>query len=383
MDDIRQFSSIIGNLYDCVSDPSRWQKTLQVLCDRFDGVMATLGVLDPGKSQTRFSVWCGDPDLVMPLITKYAADMPFYGVLHKAEIDVPIGMETLFEFYGPDGREVLLNSRMYQEWSVPNGIEDCFGLTVMKLENRVGSLNIATHKSRAPIRREEFEVLAFLAPHIRRAVTIGDLFGTEQRDAHVFQNVIDSLNFSVLIVGTDMKLHYANPMAESLLRDGTAVKSSTNIVSFESPLAQMAIVHAVITGERDEVALGTTGIGVPLARVQRPAVAHVLPLGRRHDSANFHHNSAAAIFVAAAGATLVPAIEAIAALFGLTAAEKKVASQVAGGLTRAEIAAASGVADGTVKSQLTTIYDKTGASSQRELELLIRELTPPVKPADQ
>ena len=47
-------------------------------------------------------------------------------------------------------------------------------------------------------------------------------------------------------------------------------------------------------------------------------------------------------------------------------------------MTRAEIATASGVSDGTVKSQLTTIYDKTGANGQRELELLIRDLTPPV-----
>jgi DNA-binding CsgD family transcriptional regulator len=57
-----------------------------------------------------------------------------------------------------------------------------------------------------------------------------------------------------------------------------------------------------------------------------------------------------------------------------------VTAQVASGLTRAEIATATGVSDSTVKSQLTTIYDKTNTKGQRELELLIRELTPPVKP---
>lgn len=52
---------------------------------------------------------------------------------------------------------------------------------------------------------------------------------------------------------------------------------------------------------------------------------------------------------------------------------------MANGFTRAEIAAASGVTDGTVKSQLTAIYEKTNAKGQRELELLIRDLTPPLK----
>jgi hypothetical protein len=42
------------------------------------------------------------------------------------------------------------------------------------------------------------------------------------------------------------------------------------------------------------------------------------------------------------------------------------------------IAAACGVSDGTVKSQLATIFDKTGTGDQRELELLMRELSPPL-----
>ena len=71
-------------------------------------------------------------------------------------------------------------------------------------------------------------------------------------------------------------------------------------------------------------------------------------------------------------------LDAIAALFGLTAAEKRVAGHVADGSTRGEIAASSGVSDGTVKSQLAAIFDKTGTSHQRELQLLIRELSPPV-----
>jgi DNA-binding CsgD family transcriptional regulator len=112
-----------------------------------------------------------------------------------------------------------------------------------------------------------------------------------------------------------------------------------------------------------------------------PAVAHVMPLARRDISARMSQRAAAAIFIAAAGAAPVPALEAIAALFGLTAAEKRVAGHVFAGRTRREIAAASGVSDGTIKSQLATIFDKTATGDQRELQLLMRELTPPLRPA--
>ncbi len=383
MDDIRQFSGIVGSLYDCVPDPARWQQTLQALCGRFDCVMATLAVLDSQTNQSRFSAWCGDPDLVMPLITEYAAHMPFYGVLHKTELDVPHTIEMIFDMYGPGGREVYRNTRLYREWIEPNGIESNFGLTVMKQENRFGTLVLVTHKSRPAIQQNELYRYSLLAPHIRRAVSIGDLFESGQRKASLFQDVIDSLGYAVLIVGADMKLQYANPAAEVMLREGSAVTALKSNVMFESQLAQSAIRKAVITGERDEVALGTSGIGVPLAPVLRPAIAHVLPLGRRTDGAMFHRDAAAAIFIASFGTTAVPSIDAIAALFGLTTAEKKVASQVANGLSRAEIATATGVSHSTVKSHLTAIYDKTNSKGQRELENLIRELTPPINPVIQ
>jgi DNA-binding CsgD family transcriptional regulator len=73
------------------------------------------------------------------------------------------------------------------------------------------------------------------------------------------------------------------------------------------------------------------------------------------------------------------AVEAVAALFALTAAEKRVASYVSSGLTRYEIAQAQGVTEGTVKSQLAAIFDKTRTGDQRSLQSLMKELTPPVR----
>jgi len=46
-----------------------------------------------------------------------------------------------------------------------------------------------------------------------------------------------------------------------------------------------------------------------------------MPLVQREISARMSQHAAAAIFIAAAGTTPTPALDAIAALFGLTAAE--------------------------------------------------------------
>jgi DNA-binding CsgD family transcriptional regulator len=135
----------------------------------------------------------------------------------------------------------------------------------------------------------------------------------------------------------------------------------------------------VSLGVADEVALGSSGIDIPLGATSRPAVAHVLPLERRVMRGPIEGRAAAAVFVAAAGTVVQTAVEAVAALFGLTAAERRVASYVSDGMTRNQIAAAQGVSEGTVKTQLTAIFDKTATGDQRSLQSLIRELSPPVR----
>jgi DNA-binding CsgD family transcriptional regulator len=377
-DQITKFSEYVGNIYDCIPDPAGWQNTLQKLTDHFGGVLATLAVLDTETKQSRFSAYCGDPNIVVPLITTYAAHMPYYHIVPKLEIDQPYSTPEQDQLAGYHQVSGMKRGKI-AEWTNLHRICDSLCLILLKHQNRMGTFVITRTLDHPPVSRAELDELAILAPHIRRAVTIGDLFEIEQREASMFRAVLDVVNSAVFIVSADMKLVYANRLAENMLRDGLVLRSSATVIAFENPLADAALKNAVIIGQRSEIALGSAGIGVPLSKAQHPAIAHVLPLAQRSGPEKFHNRAAAAIFVAAAGATPLPAIDAFAALFGLTAAEKRVTNHLAQGMTRAEIAAANGVSDGTVKSQLDAIFDKTNTSNQRTLEILIRDLTPPVK----
>jgi DNA-binding CsgD family transcriptional regulator len=121
------------------------------------------------------------------------------------------------------------------------------------------------------------------------------------------------------------------------------------------------------------------GINVPLLRAETPAVAHVMPLTRRDQPHRVSHNAAAAIFIAVSGNAPVPAMDAIGALFGLTPAEKNVAAHIASGKKPAEIAEMSGASAETVKTHIRALFDKTSTHDQRDLILLVKELTPPVR----
>lgn len=375
----RTLPQVVEAIYDSIADVDRWQATLDAICKLAIGQLAILGVVDTVSNAARFSVSCGDPAMLEPLQREYGATVPFSTALPKMDLDTPFTVDSIYALQGPGARQNWLESRIVREWVEPNRLDDFFWVALIKRPTRVGTLMVVTDKDRRQISSQDLELISQLAPHVRRAVTIGDLFEAERRKAEIFSSIIEGLDHPVLIVADDMQILFANPAAEALLSENISVSSARGQLSFTYADANAAIGLAVELGTRDEFALGPSGINIPLVRAAVPAVAHVMPLARREISARVSQRAAAAIFIAAAGSTPMPALDAIAALFGLTAAEKRVAGHVAAGLTRREIAATSGVSDGTVKSQLATIFDKTGASDQRGLELLMRELSPPLR----
>jgi DNA-binding CsgD family transcriptional regulator len=367
---------LVGSIYDCIPDPSHWQSTLDDIRLLCGGCLATLAVYDLPKSSVRFSVACGDTDLLGPLQSAGENNVIFYSAVPKMELDVPQTVDSIYELQGPDMRQQWLSSPLATEWAIPNKLDDFFWLPVMTQAGRVGSLVVITRTDRPQITRADLEMVTTLAPHIRRAVTIGDLFEIERRKGEIFRDIVDCLTHPVLIVSADMQIIFANLAAEALLQEKIAVNSVRGQLTFPFAYAQKAIATAVETGQNDEFSLGPSGINVPLTISELPSVAHVMPLKQRDPSAHIAQNAAAAIFIAAPGHAPLPAMDAIAALFGLTAAEKRIASHIAAGRSRQEIALSNGVSDGTVKTQLASIFGKTDTRDQRGLEQLLRDLTP-------
>jgi DNA-binding CsgD family transcriptional regulator len=362
-----RFSNLVGQIYDCVAEPSRWVDVLSELTQEFDGVIATLAVLDVKNRSTRFGSAYGEPSIVEPLVTRYAADMPFYHLVPKAPIDVPITIAQLCAMHGPDGVDVFHASRLWTEWFIPNRIVDAMCTNIINANDRIAAFVINVSEDRPSISQSDIDKLSLITPHIRRAISIGDLFELHQRTSGMFRATLDDMHTGVLIVGHDLELHYANKAAEQFWTgENPAVSVTGNRIALNNLHSQRALEQTVAIGQRDEATLGTRGIGIPWPG-STPCVAHVLPLANRNLPGLFRDDAVAAIFISRSGQELQPHMDAIAVLFGLTVAEQRVARQVANGLNRQAIAVANDVTDGTVKSQLDAIFDKTDTSNQREL----------------
>ncbi len=373
----QQLSDIIGAIYDCVASEASWPNPMRMINERIDGFLTTIAVFDTKtRSASLAQIACDDEEAIRTLM-QYAKDVPFFHLLHRMELDAPDTLERMFALYGPDGEEVWQRGDLYRNFHSRYGVLNSIDMAILKRPQRVGTINISVRYQ--PKDPEIFNLIGLLGPHIRRAVTIHDMLEVEQDRSTVLRQVINALDHAVFIVADDMSILFANESAEARLRDQQVLRAHAGRLTCVNEYACNALSTAVLLGARDEIRLGAAGIDVPLGSSERPAVAHVLPLRRRRQGGGYEHNAAAAIFVASAGTVIQTSLEAVAALFALTPAERRVVGYVAEGLTRSQIAQAQGVSDGTVKSQLGAVYDKTGASDQRSLQQLIRELTPPVQ----
>ncbi len=369
---IAEYSEMIGAFYDCIADSSLWSESLGALTKRFEGVIGTISMLDVGQSTAVFPATWGPAEIIDPLVQTYHAHMPLYENTLRMELDVPLLMGDFFRLISVDGPERFAASRLGQEWALPNDLDYGLCLLVSRQVGRSGNLVINRKAEQGDFRKADVEDLAFLAPHLRRAISISDLFGEQARQVSMFGQIVDNLSSAVLVVTREMAVQYANPVAEELLREGVLLRVAEGKLTFAHAPAEAVVRQAIETGEQQEFAMGNLGICVPASPTPRPLVISVVPLARRAWGDPFSGQSAA-IFFGPPRTGSHNVMDVFAALYGLSTAERRVAGLLAEGFRRPEIALACGVRENTVKSQLGAVFEKTGAHGQRALSLLIRD----------
>lgn len=373
-----EFAETVGTVYDCVVDPALWPAALERMCRSFGAVHGKLAVLDCQTRTARLaSQWGGDPYWTHLAETKYAATMPHLRVLHQFEIDQPVNIDVINRALGD---EDFRDSEFYRDWCVPAGVRDVAAVTLVQDGRRFSTLSLNTPFSRPDVSAEELQYLSRLAPHVRRAVRVGDLFGHRALAPGDLEASLELLSVAVLITDEDATVLHANAAAREGLATAKPLACIKGKLRAASPEVQKALTTAIARAATGDVDIGPFGISIPLLEdsPRGSTLAHVLPLKRESLRHPTTRNAVAALFITSSlDAPQLPA-ETLAGLYGLTPTEGRVMLEIASGRNRQEAAAALAMAASTVKSHLERIFAKTGTSSQAELIMLVARLTPPL-----
>jgi DNA-binding CsgD family transcriptional regulator len=118
-----------------------------------------------------------------------------------------------------------------------------------------------------------------------------------------------------------------------------------------------------------ETAQASRSFALPRTPTAEPAVVHLLPV--RGNARDLFSRAALFMVITSLGKNNIAPGEIIQGLFDLTAAEAKVAREIASGKEPAHIATEFGVSVETIRGHLKSVFSKTGFSRQADLAATI------------
>ncbi len=214
------------------------------------------------------------------------------------------------------------------------------------------------------------EAVPLLLPHFRRAARISRRIGEADLRAATATSLLDTSPYAVFALGPDMTLLLANARGQDLLADGPAVSLMAGRLSVADKAAQAELVAMSRGQGRDR----TFSLTVHDAK-NRPhlltALAVTPTLGEQ-----FENPAGGATLMLIGGqrvslsGELVGQIE---QLFGLTAAEARLAGHILEGAGLEGYARDRSVSMNAARFLLKGIYAKTGVSSRTELAAILHE----------
>lgn len=358
---------LISRIYDAAVTPESWTGVLE-LCREFVGG-ASAAVFAKSVTGNRRQLYHIDGRLDAVQTHLYFSQL------------APIDPSNTVQVYA-EVEEGVINSqkldmadfsqtRFAREWAAPQGIVD-IGFATLERHGDWAALFGVFRNERDGLGDEAMRRrISLLAPHIGRAVKIGNIIGSANQQADTFRNTIDGLAAAVLLVDAEGRLVHANHAGRTMLGAGNAVtEGREGVLRLDRPA-----MREFLPGPGEVMPRSAS---VETASGER-LVVHVLPLtGGTRTYAGLGGDAVAALFVQPALFNPPSIPEILARAFHLTPAELRVALATLQHDRVADVAETLGVAEPTVKTHLSRVFAKTDTKRQADIVKLVAAYSSPL-----
>jgi DNA-binding CsgD family transcriptional regulator/PAS domain-containing protein len=365
-------SDLIGSVYDCALDPSRWNQTLRNIKDALDGHIAVVSLIDVQRRRPLLMKTAGLGPVHLPMFFMHVNEIR--DLIHRS-LTLPMDDARVASRDLPPG---YMDASPYFQAVRKRGIVDIMQfILIHEAPYFFSGFSILRHERQGVITDREIEIGKLLLPHLRRAMTISKMLDLRTIEGVRMAQTLDALRCAVLLTDERGTILHANRAAEQMLQNGGPIHSAKGILQAKLSSTTSELHAALAIATRDEPGTSRTGAAIRLTGPAMPPVfAHVLPLTGSDVRTRLEPAAVAAVFIGAPldeqdGAAMA------AAAFGLTPAETRVLKNLLAGRTLAETAAELGVTRSTANAHLDHIFVKTGVTRQADLIRLAIELISP------
>lgn len=373
---------LVGDIYDAALNAGLWPRVLQQLATLTGANSAIITALDALNPAYNIAVTHNIPAEALRIYQEEGLEVlerEFHG---RPLIAGGVGSALLStEVYGSQDEYVRRGGRFYERCLKPSNIHYLAGTLLEYDDYRWGALGVHRPADWAPLTREHTAFLQRMTPHVRRALQIHrQVSAVQQHNARLYQ-MLEAMAVGVLLLDGNRRLRYANPAAESLLRehDGlrlTATKELQAAQRAGNAALQALLRHSILAGRREpEAGPLENVIGLPASDHGRLLMLTVTPLSALAGYADLADDGiAAAIFLSDPAGRRRLARGLLRDSYGLSERECDLCEAFVNHASLEGIAEACGLSLASVRTYFKDVYDKTGQHSQAGLMRLLMGL---------
>jgi DNA-binding CsgD family transcriptional regulator len=370
------FSELVGAIYDCAIDATRWPDLLERLRGQFDLAVVQIAlhrVPDMLPLINHVGGLSDDEIAKMERLSPYAPEI--WGGL-EASMTRPIDRPWVASQIST--RQQWQSMVYYREWARPRRLADSAVVILARDATLLGSFGLATHERRGLVDEALVADLTALLPHFQRSAHISGMLDAHVVAARQFEALIETLVAPVIMVGAALQVVHANASARRMFDQGDLLGHSRGSLTSDIPGVRQALLRIIAKLVESETLTPGSGIGLPV-RTRNGAVhtLHVMPLAHGDLRPGLVVGARAAVFVSSVPTSHNLAHDVLQSLFMLTPAEVRVFDLIANGATTRETAERLDVAVSTVRTHLIRIFAKTGVNRQADLIRMAASLTSP------
>lgn len=375
MDQAKQLSELISEIYDAALDPSRWRDVVGRAGRFVGGSTAAIFSKDPvaGSGNVYYELAI-DPYYRKLYCDEYVKLDPSATGDCAAEAGHLVTVADLMPY-----RE-FLETPFYRERAQPQGPVDCVSAVLDRSVTGAALFGVFRHERDGMVDDDTRQRMRLIVPHIRRAVLIGRHVELKSVEAATFADTLDGINAGMCLVDAAGRILHANLACQAILDAGDFLSAIEGRIGARDAKIDQALRELLAAAGSTDAATGVRGAALSLKSRNGPRyVAHVLPLtsGARR-LAGITYAATAALFICKVATEIPSSPEIIARAYNLTPTELRVLLAIVevGGVP--EVAVAFGVAESTIKTHLSRLFVKTGTGRQADLVKIVAGFATPL-----
>jgi DNA-binding CsgD family transcriptional regulator len=374
---------LINLSYDTLEDKKAWRALLECLNEAMDTRAVHLLAFDGQHGTLSYSDGADmAPQIDMEYIQRYQFIDPRVRLMREQATDEWLHCHEHFDdaFVAADP--------FYQEFLLPNGARYLSACKLLDDVNATILLAFLRGPDDGPMPPDAIEFLDRVRPHMQRACRVGLAHFVYSTQSLVGHALVDKLQQPVMLLSTAGELVLANAPARRLL-------ASTSLISVSNGRLVLPERYRKAFFDRCTELENNIRVAPPGAAEQGFSALHLCTeapaepetlygffttLLPERVMGSFGLRPLVMLFLYHPDSAQEVDSSLLAAAFGLSQAECRVANLLADGVPLREIAETLGVQYDTVRKQLLSIYQKTSTNRQPELVRLLLHL-PAASPA--